>query len=176
MNPRSIGDFISNLLPANTVSYTAPAAAPTYKVRGVSLTDRDLATLRNVLFAEISNRTPDKQALEARTIVNTALNRIPQYQAQGKQMDLHSVLSMPNQYQGYGSPEYQRISNNATTTVDAPKLKAIDDTIGQLKSGKFPDTTGGKVFYHHTPEGQIFLKDGPLFSQAPRDFAGLSRI
>lgn len=163
------------MLPANTANYQSAPQSQTYNARGVKLNDQDLATLRNVLFAEISNRTPDKQALEARTIINTALNRVPQYQAQGKQMTLHDVLTMPNQYQGYNSPEYQRITNNATTTVDAPKLKAIDDTIGQLKSGNFPDTTGGRVYYHHTPEGQIFLKDGTLFKQPapPRDFAAL---
>lgn len=180
MNPlRPIGDFITNLLPANTATYTAPAQAPaaSYNVRGVKLSDQDLSTLRNVLFAEISNRAPDKQALEARTIINTALNRVPQYQAQGKMMSLNDVLTSPNQYQGYGSPEYHRIANNATTTTDGPKLKAIDTTLSQLKTGNFPDTTDGRVYYSHDPAGQIWLKDGNLFKQpaAPRTVAALNQ-
>ena len=141
------------------------------------MNDQDLATLRNVLFSEISNRDPQKQALEAQTIVNTVLNRVPQYQAKGMPATVHDVLTMPNQYQGYGSPEYKRITNNATTTVDAPKLKAIDDTIGQLKTGQFPDTTGGAVFYHHDPQGQIFTRPGGLYKQpaAARNFAALGQ-
>ncbi len=164
---RSVAEFLDAIIPANRATYTAPATVPPVAtVRGVPLTDRDMSTLRNVLFAEISNRNPAKQALEARTIINTALNRIPQYTAQqGAAVGLHDVLTMPNQYQGYGSPEYQRISNNATTTVDAPKLKAIDDTLNQMKSGNFPDTTGGRVFYHHDPQGQIILRDGTLYKQ-----------
>lgn len=64
MNPiLSINDLLSNLT-GNTAHYTAPAGGPVaapYSVRGVPLTDKDLTTLRNVLFAEVSNRTPDKQ-------------------------------------------------------------------------------------------------------------------
>ncbi len=154
-----------------------PAAAPqTYNVRGVQMTPQDLQTLRNVLFAEISNRGSDKQQLEARTIANTALNRIPQYGAQGKNMSLHDVLTAPNQYQGYNSPQYQRIASNATTTADAQKLGAIDSVIGEMKTGKFPDTTGGRVYYHHDPQGQIWLRDGSLYKQpATRTVADLGQ-
>lgn len=171
---RSIGEFMSNLVPGNTTNYTAPSQPPTYNVRGNQISDKDLETARKVLFAEISNRDPAKQALEATTIMNTALNRIPQYQAQGKQLALHDVLTMPNQYQGYNSPEYQRISNNATTTVDAPKLKAIDNVLEQVKTGKFPDTTGGRVFYHHDSKGRILTADGSLYKQ-PRTFNNLNQ-
>lgn len=172
MNPaRTIGNLLTSipdfLIPASHVSYTAPSTPPPVAtVRGVPLSAQDMQTLRNVLFAEISNRTPDKQSLEARTIINTALNRIPQYGAQGKNMSLSQVLSAPNQYQGYGSPEYQRITNNATTTTDAQKLGAIDSTLSQLKTGNFPDTTAGSVYYHHNDQGQIFTRPGTLYKSS----------
>lgn len=176
-----LSDVTGNTMHFNAAAHAAPMQQPAtpagvYNVRGLTLNDRDLQTLRNVLFAEISNRDPQKQQLEARTIINTALNRIPQYHERGNKATLHDVLSMPNQYQGYNSREFKRITNNATTTVDAPKLKAIDDTIGQLKSGQFEDNTGGRVFYRHDGQGQILLKDGPLYKQpAVRTFAALNK-
>lgn len=165
---RNIVDLIGNAMPANTSTYTAPAQPVTYNVRGVTLTDQDIAALRNTLFAEISNRTPDKQRLEARTIINTALNRLPQYQNQGgryKDMTFHDVLKEPNQYQGYGSAEYQRLANASTTPVDQQKINAIDDVIKSLKANQLEDNTGGMVYYSHQPDGRILLKEGTLFKQ-----------
>ena len=120
------------------------------KDRGLTINPSHLDTLRKVLFAEISNRSIDKQQLEARTIINTALNRMKQ---QGK--SLQDIITAPKQYQGYGSKEYQRISAGKTTLNDAQKLKAIDTVLAQLKSGNFPDTIGGRTFYTHQPDGRI---------------------
>lgn len=171
------GNLLGNIPSFFTGSsvYNAPATppAPTYNVRGTKLTDQDLATLRNVLFAEISNRDANHQQLEARTIANTALNRLPQYQGQGKPMSLHDVLTAPNQYQGYNSPQYKLIANNATTSLDTQKLGAIDHVIGQMKSGDFPDSTGGRVFYHHDAQGRIWLQDGTLYKQPSKTVADL---
>lgn len=119
--------------------------------------------LRNVLFSEVSNRNPDRQAFEARLITNTALNRIPQYAAKGERLTLSGVLTKKNQYQGYGSKEYNRIMNNATTTSDSQKLAAIDGVINELRTGNLLDTAQGRVFYHHDPSGKIWLKDGGLY-------------
>lgn len=169
------GNFIKRIIGGikerfGPTTYTAPVATstPTYKIpdRGVELTDKDISELRNVLFGEVSNRDPERQAFEARIITNTALNRIPQYAEKKKNMNLASVLAQPNQYQAYGGKEYNRLIKNATTTanpMDQQKLKAIDDVISELKSGNFQDTTDGKVFYVHDPQGRIWLKDGGLY-------------
>lgn len=161
---RSITDFIGTLVPANRASYTAPAAA-SYSVRGATLSDEDLNTLKHVLFGEISNRATDRQQLEARTIVNTALNRIPQYAANGRQMSLSQVLSEPKQYQAYGGTEYQRIKTGQLKPTDDQKVKAIDSVLGELKTGKFDDNTGGAVFYSHDPQGRIKYAPGTLYKQ-----------
>ncbi len=119
--------------------------------RNVSIDPAHLPTLRNTLFAEISNRDPNKQQLEARTIINTMLNRMQQQ----KGKSLQDIITAPKQYQGYGSKEYQRIVAGKTTMADAQKLKAIDAIISELKSGKFADNIGGSAFYTHKPDGRI---------------------
>lgn len=172
-NPiRSIGEFLDQILPANRGTYTAPT---TYRVRDQLLTDQDLDTARKVMFGEISNRNPAKQSMEAALILNTALNRIPQYKAQGRDMTLHQVLSEPKQYQAYGGQEYKRLEMGSTTPVDAQKLKAIDDVLNNVRAGNgLADTTKNRVFYSHDPQGQIWLKDGSLFKQ-PRTFVNLNQ-
>lgn len=173
MNPlRSISSFIDNHLSSDPVTYTAPPT--TYNVRGIPLNGQDIDTARGVMFGEISNRNNSKQELEGRTILNTALNRVAQYKAQGKTMSLHDVLSAPNQYQAYNGAEYQRLMRGSTTPVDAPKLKAIDNVILQLKNGNFPDTTDGMVYYKHDPTGRIILAPGSLYAQ-PRSVRDLAQ-
>lgn len=166
---RSIGDLIDKV--SGVTRYQAPTApvTPTYTVRGTTLNDNDLHQLAATMFGEISNRNPQKQNLEADTIANTALNRVGQYKAQGGQYanyGLGQVLSQPNQYQAYNGPEYKRFLAGSTTPVDQQKIDAINSTIAKLKSGNFPDTTGGRVYYMHDPSGKIWLKDGSLFKAA----------
>lgn len=175
MNPKQsflqklVGEFTGrNVLTASAAAApvaTAPVAAQpaAYNIRGTQVTDRDLHELRNVMFGEVSNRTPDRQEFESRVIANTALNRIPQYAEKGKKLALADVLAQPNQYQAYGGSEYNRIAKGATTTVDKQKLDAIDKIIGEIKAGKLADTTDGAVFYQHDPKGQIWLKPGGLY-------------
>lgn len=162
--------FLDKIL--GRTKYTAPVAEaatlPTYELkdRGVKVTDDDLKTLRNVLFGEVSNRDPERQAFEARLITNTALNRIPQYAEKKKDMNLTSVLAAKNQYQAYEGKEFRRLRDNATTTenpLDKQKLEAIDSVIKEVKSGVFKDTSGGSVFCVHDPQGRIWLKEGKLF-------------
>lgn len=157
-----IGGAFNSFL-GNEVSFKRPTSTPSYMVNGTKVNDTDLKTLQGTLFSEMSNRVPQKQALEANVITATALNRIPQYQNRGMNMSLSEVLQAPNQYQGYGSKEYQRFMSGATTTVDKQKIDAINQVIAQLKSGQFKDRTNGSVFYHHDPQGQIFTKSDPLF-------------
>ena len=154
------GAAVAPLIPStikatNAANSSNPILKPTSPIvslpdRKVSLNTNDLDTLRKTLFAEVSNRSSDKQQLEARTIINTALNR-----AAASGTPLSKVLSAPNQYQGYGSKEYQRLEKGKTGAADQPKLKAIDAVIAELKSGKFDDNTDGRVFYHHNSDGSI---------------------
>ncbi len=171
-----IGKSIENLIlgGTNTTTYTAPPAPTMYTVRGHTLSDADLQTLRNTLFAEISNRNLNKQQLEARTIANTALNRMDQYKANGKPMSLTDVLTQPKQYQGYNSPEYQRIVSGKTKPTDTQKLSAIDSVLGNIKAGKLDDNSEGMVYYHHDPTGVIHLTPGQLFAQPKKVPTALS--
>lgn len=136
--------------------------------RNVTVTQDDLKELRDTLFAEISNRPLDKQLLEARTIINTALNRIPQYDSHGTPKSLTDVLSDVGangkpQYQGFGTKEYKRAKNGMTTQADQRKLQAIDQVIQELVSGKLKDNTENSVFYSHNPDGSITYRPGSLF-------------
>lgn len=161
---RSIGDLVNGM--EGKSFYTAPAN-PTYNVRGVPLTDPDLHQLGATMFGEISNN-PDTQGAEAKVVANTLLNRVSQYQAQGGKYAGYTAgqaLSTPGQYQAYGGPEYKRYLAGSTTPADQPKIQAINSVLTQMKSGNFPDTTGGRVYYMNAPSGKIFLKDGSLFKQ-----------
>lgn len=174
MNPRNLTSLFVPQTAGDPKPSVFTAVQPqTYMVRGHQVTDKDLQTLRNVLFAEVSNRNPQKQALEANTILNTALNRMDQYKAQGQPKTLSDVVTAPNQYQGYNSKEYQRLLSGKITPVDHPKLNAIDTVLGQAKSGKLQDNTAGMVYYKHDSNGGIHLHDGSLFSQ-PRNVQNLT--
>lgn len=126
------------------------AGKETPVVRGVSLNSPDLDTLRAVLFAEISNRTSDKQKLEARTIINTVINR-----AKKSGKTVQQELIKPNQYQGYDSKQYQRLVQKKTTVTDNQKIAAVDAVLKELLSGNFKDNIEGRTFYHHNPDGSI---------------------
>lgn len=132
---------------------------PKTEVRGVAVTPQDLQTLRDVLFAEVSNRDPQKQQLEARTIVNTVINRIKEYAGRGKKLTLSEVLRQPNQYQGYGSKEYQRVTSGGTRSTDQQKLKAIEAVLSEVQGGALADNTNGAVFYRHNDDGSIQYDD-----------------
>jgi len=151
---------------------TKAVAAPSsyqLKDRGVQLTDADIQAIRPLLYGEVSNRTPDKQMLEANVILNTALNRMKAYKEKGMNKTLADVISMPNQYQAYGGTQYQQYAN----PVDAPsiakkkKVDAIVDALhGQIKSGVYPDITQGAYYYIHNPDRTIsYDNKRPLFAQ-----------
>jgi len=131
------------------------AAAKPATVRGVTFSKGELSKLRNVLFAEISNRTSDKQKLEARTIINTIINRARSGDVNSFGKTVDEILSKPRQYQGYGSREYERIASGGVRETDARKLAAIDEILGQLEAGDLEDNIGGYTFYHHNPDGSI---------------------
>lgn len=132
--------------------------------RGVNVTDQDLEEAKKILFAEVSNRKPERQQFESKIILNTALNRMKQYQEKGTPKTLTQVLQEPNQYQGYNSPQYKLAA--ASTTMDVPsmkKIKVIEGVLADIRNNGLADSTNGSVFYSHKPDGSIWLKAGPLF-------------
>ena len=140
------------------------------KDRGVAISDADINAFRPLLYGEVSNRTPDKQALEANVIFNTALNRVKAYNERGQKKTLADVLAMPNQYQAYGGPQYQAY-HNPPDVVAAAKKKQVDDIINaiheQVKVGQYADSTEGAYYYVHDPKTGKITYDNmkPLFKK-----------
>ncbi len=109
--------------------------------------------VKAVLFGEISNRDPKKQALEAQTILNTINNRMKD--REWKNMSPYQVVSQKNQYQAYGGKEYQRYLSGSTTPSDLAKMNAIEKAYEQFKKGTLANNIGDYKFYHHNPDGSI---------------------
>jgi hypothetical protein len=176
----NIGDFLNNPInmeartstPSMLESYNKPtmfpikaspkpAAAPAqYKIkdRGVSVTDKDMDAIRPLIYGEVSNRTPDKQTLEANVIFNTALNRMKEYQRKGQNKSLEEVISMPKQYQAYGGPQYQEYHapSNPVSSAKRQQIDAIIDGIKEkVKKGEHVDNTEGAYYYIHEKDGKI---------------------
>jgi len=171
MNLKSMYDSAINMMSpqAGISSYYAapqvqapPPISYNLKDRGVQVSDADIQAIRPLLYGELSNRSPEKQTLEANVILNTALNRVREYAKYGQKKTLSEVLAMPNQYQAYGGTQYKTYSN----PIDAPsiaKKKQVDsivDTLhGQIRSGVYPDNTNGAYYYRHNPDGTIAYDD-----------------
>jgi len=150
----------------------APTPAPVQynlKDRGVQISDDDINSFKPLLYGEVSNRTPDKQALEANVILNTALNRVREYGNKGQKKSLSEVLSMPNQYQAYGGKQYQAYHNPPDEVAAAKKRQVdliVENIRNQIKSGKYPDNTQGAYYYVHNPDSTITYDNlRPLFAK-----------
>lgn len=154
------------------VNYVSAKEVPQYHLadRGVSVTDDDIQNLRPLIYGEVSNRTPDKQALEANVIVNTALNRVKEYGGKGQKKTLSDVIAMPNQYQAYKGKQYNEYLNPSDPVALAKKkqIDAILDSIHeQIKTGKYDDNTAGAYYYVHDPKTGVITYDNqrPLFAK-----------
>ena len=161
----TIGNFFSP-----QVTAPAPVAPPKYviKDRGINVTDDDFQKARPVIFGEISNRNRNKKMLEANVILNTALNRVKAYADKGTPKTLAEVLAMPNQYQAYGSKQYNEYSAPSNVVSSAKKQEVdsiMDEIYNQIKAGTYNDTTGGAVFYQHKPNGEIRYNQKSLFAK-----------
>lgn len=169
-NKQSKADGVSPILAAVTGAETAHAAeipnAPkqTYYIRDNAVTPSDLDEAKAILFGEISNRTPDKQRLEAQTILNTAFNRMDAYRKRGINKTLTEVLQMDNQYQAYKGKEYTRFKTGSLQPTDQQKQDAIEEMIGKVKDGSFQNNIGDSVFYAHKPDGRIVATNKKLFA------------
>lgn len=158
-------DGLSNLFGSNVTTYTK-APDPTYNVRGLKVGDNDIKEAADILYGEISNR-PDKQAFETRHVINTAINRgLSDPTRYGG--SLTKVLQAPAQYQSYApqginkgggviESQYQKIKNRSIDSSKDPKYQTILNTLNEMKSGNFKDTTGGKQFYVHASDGSLWL-------------------
>ncbi len=165
---------ISSFLPkanAQTVKPQVPVPGQyNLKNRGVAISDSDIEAFKPLLYGEVSNRAPDKQALEANVILNTALNRVKAYGERGQKKTLSDVLAMPNQYQAYGGPQYKMYAN-PTDPVALAKKKQIDDIVNgihaQVKAGQYDDNTEGAYYYVHDPKTGAITYDNirPLFAK-----------
>lgn len=137
------------------------------KNRNVEISSEDLRAAAPIIFAEISNRTLDKAELETRVILNTAINRMNEYREKGKDFTLKEILEMPNQYQGFGSKEYEKHNNPNSLFLDKKKKKLVEDLLKKIEKefqqGIFEDNTGGAVYYIHKSNGEIRTSPGKLF-------------
>lgn len=155
-------DAQGNIIPPMPFE-TGPIAL---KDRGVQITKQDIESLRPILFAEVSNRTPDKVELESRVLLNTALNRMKEYHARGIPMTLKEVLEQPNQYQGYKSNQYDVYKGNGSITDNKKKEQTdaiVDKMVQEMYDGQFADNIDGMVYYTHSPNGEIYAHPGKIF-------------
>lgn len=130
-----------------------------------AVSHEDLASvLRPIVYGEVSNRPPEKQELESRVILNTALNRIQEWKSyRGETKSLKDVLTEPNQYQAYQpndpKSQYALYTSGGGNTLEQKKRETVDGIVNklvdELKSGKFNDNTGGAYYYMHNEDGSI---------------------
>lgn len=134
-----------------------------YYIRDNSISEPDLQEAKAIIFGEVSNRTPEKQKLEAQSILNTAFNRMDEYRKHGKEYTLTQVLQMPNQYQAYQKPLYTRFKKGDIQPGDKQKIDAIDSVLNDVRGGNFINNIGKDVSYTHKSDGRIIVDNRKLF-------------
>ena len=159
LTPKPVS-FLDGVLKTKTAQ---AAENPSYWIRNNEIKDSDLEEAKAVLFGEISNRSSDKQKLEAQTILNTAFNRMDEYAKRGTPKTLTEVLQMDNQYQAFKGKQYTRYKNNELDPTDNQKLSAIDSMLEKVRNGSFQNNIGKSVFYSHKPDGRIIATTENLF-------------
>lgn len=139
------------------------------KDRGATITDSDIDAFRPLFYGEVSNRNFDKKMLEADVIFNTVLNRQKEYARKGQNKTISEILSMPNQYQAYGGPQYLEYQNPVLPFSVAKKKevdKIVDSIKEKVKSGNYKDITQGSYYYTHKPNKSITYDNvKPLFAK-----------
>lgn len=162
------GPSASDVLGFLTGAKTAQAAEgpnQNFYIRDNTISASDLEEAKAILFGEVSNRSSDKQMLEAQTILNTAFNRMDEYRKRGIEKTLTEVLRMPNQYQAYGGKQYTKYKSGAIEKIDHQKIEAIDAMLAKVRDGTFQNNIGNYTFYSHKPDGRIIAVGKPLFKQ-----------
>ena len=132
-----------------------PKSYPVKRKLGVGrLREKDIQELEAILYGEISNRAPDKQRLESRTIVGTVLNRMGE-----KGVPMLDILQEPNQYQAYQENEYNQYKKGNRNPRRAQVVKEI---INEIKKGDLSNPqydAYGAFYYKHNPDGSIRVDD-----------------
>ena len=143
--------------------YTPPVSTTTPSIyhlptRGAKVSDADIEAFKPLLYGEVSNRKFPKKQLEADVIFNTALNRQKEYANRGINKTIAEIISMPNQYQAFGSPQYHEYAST-TNPISAAKKKEVDaiaESIRErVKRGDYKDNTNGAYYYIHNPDKTI---------------------
>lgn len=164
-------DIASEIMNGNKATYVKQyAPAPTayqIKDRNLSVTPQDLEEAKHVIFGEVSNHGPEFQTAETKMILNTALNRMKEYEARGTPKTLTEVLQQRNQYQAYRPKEptsqYFMSKQDTLDELSRKKRQVVEDTLNTVQAGNFADDTKGMVYYVHNQDGSITLKPGKLF-------------
>lgn len=173
MSYQSLSNFVKSvpnyieLFGGGKVEAATKPDAGVYWIRNNSISENDLDEAKAILFGEISNRAPDKQQLEAQTILNTAFNRMEEYNAKKfrgrSNWTLTDVLQDSNAYQAFKGKQYTKYKSGQTDELDKQKIQAIDKVLGDVRNGNFINNIGEDAFYVHLPDGRIRTNSKPLF-------------
>lgn len=158
-NPQ-LKEALNNVLGVKTAS---AAELPDVWIRNNQISQPDIEEATAILFGEISNRSSEKQILEAQTILNTAFNRMDEYRKNGIEKTLTEVLQTPNQYQAFKGKQYEKFKAGKLDELDQRKIDSISKVISQLYDGSFKNNIGNHVYYKHLSDGRIIASPGKLF-------------
>lgn len=155
---------VSSTVTANNNNITQPTL--TVPGRGATYTPDELSTISGILYGELSNNgTPADQMNEAHKILDTAINR-----AKATKQTLGQVMTAPNQYQAYKSPQYwMYMIGTKQGGLDAPsqaKAALVQKVVNNLDTAAFTQSDAGNdYFYAHNSKGDIVLRNGELFKK-----------
>ena len=166
--------YPTNFSPPKT-SQIKTTPEPNYSIRGVNFSDNDLDEAANIIYGEVSNRTPDKQQFETRNIINTVINRANS-DPKNYGGNIIKVLQQPYQYSAYApagtitatgtvQSQYQNAKNGKLDSASQKKWQFVRNTLNEMKSGNFKDTTGGDKFYVNSSDGAMWLGSTPKQAQ-----------
>ncbi len=162
INRTTLADKIYGLLTGASVSRIENPNAGNFsgEKKVNALPPEEKKTILGVLFGEVSNRSPEKQALEAQTILNTARNR-----AEARGTTILDELMRPNQYQAFGGKEFNRFVSGEIKETDKQKLESISKIVEQLEAGTLEDNIDGAQYYIHRPDGSIVATKEYLYGK-----------
>lgn len=158
-------DFLSTHVEAKSMPASPAAAPPPAPPTPSPFDTKEFAP---IVFGEVSNRPAEKQELEARVILTTALNRMKAHKERGREKSLDDILTEPNQYQAYKGEQYNIHRTGSSSASDAQKKQATDAIVAKLleevRGGTFKPLSERAYYYQHAPDGTIRYDDTrPLF-------------
>lgn len=130
----------------------------------IKITKKELDEIRGIFYGEIGNRDTAKKELEARVIMNTAMNRAGEFQRLGTPKTIGEIMQDKSIYQAYGGKQYDLYNNpDKMNELDKQKKAEVDMIIdkiyGEIQSNNFPDITNQAFNYIHNPDGTISFDD-----------------